>query len=75
VEIDDMGDSEAILRNKLHLGETAQRLARRGIVPREDGWNGWLGRYQKALKEAAMMLEQQRLAKEVERHKRRDLGR
>jgi hypothetical protein len=42
IEIDDMGDSEAILRNKRHLRETAQRLIRRGIVPHEDGWNGWL---------------------------------
>jgi type IV secretory pathway VirD2 relaxase/predicted DNA-binding transcriptional regulator len=75
LEIDDVGDSEAILRNERHLRDTVQRLIRRGIVPREDGWNGWLGRYQKALKEAAMTLEQQRLAKEVERHKRRDLGR
>jgi hypothetical protein len=73
LEIDDMGDSEAILRNKRHLGDQAQRLIQRGIVPQEDGWNGWLGRYQKALSAAA--LESQRLAKESERDKKRDLGR
>ena len=73
LEIDDMGDSEAILRNKRHLRETAQRLIRRGIVPREDGWNGWLGRYQRALSAAAATLESQRSAKAHD--KKRDLGR
>jgi type IV secretory pathway VirD2 relaxase len=75
IEIDDMGDSEAILRNKRHLGETAQRLIRRGIVPHEDGWNGWLGRYQKALCDAATTPEGQRPTKKRERAKNRDLGR
>jgi type IV secretory pathway VirD2 relaxase len=73
LEIDDMGDSEAILRNKRHLRETAERLLRRGIVPQEEGWNGWLGRYQKALRTAAATLESQRSAKE--RDKKRGLGR
>ena len=57
LKIDELGDSESILRNKGYLRETAQRLIRRGIVPQEDGWNGWLGRYQKALCEAAMTLD------------------
>jgi len=75
IEIDDMGDSEAILRNKPHLRDTAQRLIRRGIVPHEDGWNGWLGRYQKALSDAATTHESQLPAKKRERAKKRDLGR
>jgi type IV secretory pathway VirD2 relaxase len=75
IEIDDMGDSEAILRNKRHLRETAQRLMRRGIVPQEDGWNGWLGRYQKALSDAVTTPESQRPAKKRDRAKNRDLGR
>jgi hypothetical protein len=62
LEIDDMGDSEAILRNKHHLRETAERLIRRRIILQEGGWNGWLGRYQKALR-AAATLESQRSAK------------
>jgi hypothetical protein len=70
-----MGDSEAILRNKRHLSETAQRLIRRGIVPHEDGWNGWLGRYQKALSDVATTPESQRPTKKRERAKKRDLGR
>ena len=75
LEIDELGDSESILRNKGYLRETAQRLIRRGIVPQEDGWNGWLGRYQKALGEAATALEGERPAKETERARRRDRGR
>ena len=74
LEIDDLGDSESILRNKRHLRETAQHLMRKRVVPQDDGWNGWLGRYQKALKEAATTLERQRLVKEAERNKKRDRG-
>jgi hypothetical protein len=73
LEIDDMGDSEAILRNKGHLRETAHRLIRRGIVPTEDGWKGWLGRYQRALSAVVTTLESQRSAKEHD--KKKDLGR
>ena len=75
VEIDEFGDAESILRNKLHLRETAQRLIRSGIVPQDDGWNGWLGRYQKALAEIAARLERQRTTKEAQRKKKRDFGR
>jgi len=59
MEVDELGESESILRNKRYLRETAQRLVRRGIIPQEDGWNGWLGRYQKALCDAATTLDHQ----------------
>ncbi len=75
LEIDELGDSESILRNKRYLRETVQRLIRRGIVPQEDGWNGWLGRYQKALGEAATTLDGQRRTNEAERDRSRDQGR
>jgi type IV secretory pathway VirD2 relaxase len=75
LEIDDLGDSESTLRNKRHLREIAQRLFRNGILPRDDGWNGWLGRYQRALEDTAITLERQRLVKEAERNKNRDRGR
>ena len=74
VEIKDMGDSEAILSNKAHLRETAREMIRRGVYPQDGGWNGWLGRYQKALVDAAFALEQEK-AKERERRRSRDLGR
>jgi hypothetical protein len=49
-------------------------MIRRAVFPKDDGWNGWLGRYQKALVDAAFALEQQQ-AKERERRKSRDFGR
>jgi len=75
LNFDELGDAESILRNRRYLKETVRRLMRRGIVPREDGWNGWLGRYQKALCDAAVSLERQRLAKNPERERSRDHGR
>ena len=77
LEIDDFGDSESILGNKRHLRDTAQRLIRRGFVPKDDGWNGWLGRYQRALQGAGITLEGPRLTRDGERTKKaeRDRGR
>jgi hypothetical protein len=75
LEIHELGDSESILRNKRYLRETAQRLTRRGIIPQEDGWNGWLGRYQKALREAAMTLDGQHRPNEETLDRSRDRGR
>jgi len=75
LEIEEFGDAESILRNKRHLRETAQRLILRGVNAQDDGWDGWLGRYQKALEETASALELQRSTREAERKKRRDLGR
>jgi len=75
LKIDELGDSESILRNKGYLRETAQRLIRRGIVPQEDGWNGWLGRYQKEVSDVAATLDGERPVKETGRVKRQDRGR
>ena len=52
-----------------------QRLIRRGIIPQDDGWSGWLGRYQKALRDAVTILETPSVTKQSERDKNRDLGR
>ena len=54
VRIVELGDCESLLSNKVHLRETARQLGRQGITPQDDGWSGWLGRYQKALREAAI---------------------
>ena len=75
LKIDELGDSESILRNKGYLRETAQRMIRRGIVPQEDGWNGWLGRYQRAVCEAGTTVDGQRPFKETERKRSQDHGR
>jgi hypothetical protein len=53
LDIEDSGDAERVLGNKRHLGEKAKTFAAHGIAPPEDGWGGWLGRYQTAVKRAA----------------------
>jgi len=75
LEIDDMGDSEAMLGNNRKLRELGQRLIRRGIMLEDDGWSGWLGRYQKALRDAVTILETPSVTKRPERDKNRDRGR
>lgn len=57
LHIEDLGDAESILNNRRHLDATVKALIKRGILPAEDGWGGWLGRYQTALHRAAMELE------------------
>jgi type IV secretory pathway VirD2 relaxase len=52
VEIEELGDADSILENRGYLRETVQRLLRKGIAPREEGWSGWLGRYQRAITQA-----------------------
>jgi len=74
VEIQDMGDAEAVLRNKSHFREATSEMIRGGVMPKDDGWSGWLGRYQKAVVDAAFAHEE-RQAKERERRRSRGLGR
>ncbi len=57
LEIEDFGDSEALLKNRVYFQNQARELLKRGILPAEDGWGGWLGQYQGALKQAATELE------------------
>jgi hypothetical protein len=53
LEITDLGTADRILRDRHYLEDRAQALLRRGITPRNEGWGGWLGRYQTALAQAA----------------------
>jgi type IV secretory pathway VirD2 relaxase len=55
--IDDLGDCEKVLRNQHYFQDAARWLISRGIVPTEDGWTGWLGRYQAELVNAAAELQ------------------
>jgi len=66
IEAEDLGDAESVLGNKRHLRETARQLVKRGIIPEEDGWGGWLGRYQAALRKVAVELERSE-KREIER--------
>jgi type IV secretory pathway VirD2 relaxase len=58
--IDDWGDANAVLKNKAFLSDAAQRLIKRGVIPTEEGWGGWLGAYQRAIHQAAMSREADR---------------
>jgi len=49
LDVSDLGDAERLLKNTNHLSETARGLLKRGIMPTEEGWGGWLGKYQGAL--------------------------
>jgi type IV secretory pathway VirD2 relaxase len=49
LEIRDQGDAEGVLNNARHLSEAVSELRKSGVIPTEDGWGGWLGRYQAAL--------------------------
>jgi len=49
IEIEDFGYAEAILTNRGLLREKLEVLRRQGAHPTDDGWGGWLGRYQRAL--------------------------
>ena len=64
LEIEDYGDAERALKNRHHLRETAKIFLARGIVPSDDGWGGWLGRYQAAVKKTATELTEL----QVDRH-------
>ena len=61
LEIDERGDANAILKNKAFLSNAAQGLIKRGVIQREEGWGGWLGAYQRAVRQAAMAREAERL--------------
>jgi hypothetical protein len=67
LQVDDLGDAEKILRNRRYLEATVRPLVKRGIVPTEDGWGGWLGRYQAALVQAAVS------ERDAKRERRREL--
>jgi type IV secretory pathway VirD2 relaxase len=58
LEIQDFGNAEFLLQNGNYFGNKAQQLLRNGIVPVEEGWGGWLGQYQKALRDAATKIQE-----------------
>jgi hypothetical protein len=63
LEIDNRGDANALLKNKAFLSDAAQRLIKRGVIPTEEGWGGWLGAYQRAVHQAT--------ARDTERFRRK----
>jgi len=74
VEAEDLGNAEAVLRNRSYLHETARQLVKRGTIPDESGWGGWLGRYQGALRKVALEIEEDQ-RREAERARNHDKSR
>ena len=54
LKIDDFGDADAVLKNRSLMSEAVQAYIARGITPGEEGWGGWLGRYQAAVRANAL---------------------
>ena len=78
LDVTDLGDAEMLLNNPRHLGEAARQLQKRGIMPTEDGWGGWLGRYQSALCKTTQEIEErneQDWVRKQERRRDRSRGR
>lgn len=75
LEIDELGDAEALLRSKRYLKEIAQSLVKRGIILEEDGWGGWLGRYQAAVRKATLEEAMDRQERDGRVRRKTDLNR
>jgi type IV secretory pathway VirD2 relaxase len=57
LEIEDLGNSESLLKSQNHFESKARELLRQGVAPVEQGWGGWLGQYHSALMQAAMEIQ------------------
>lgn len=53
LEVEDLGNSESLLKNRNHFRAKAQELLKQGLLPVEQGWGGWLGKYHAAVTQAA----------------------
>jgi len=74
LEVSDLGDAEGLLTDSHYMSEVARRTLERGIIPTEDGWGGWLGRYQTGLRDAVREIVE-RQVRERTRSRDRSLGR
>jgi hypothetical protein len=77
LDIRDYGDADQVLNNRRFLGETVRALLKRGVAPSQDGWGGWLGKYQTALAVVASDIQDRELraANSVDRRRDRSRGR
>ncbi len=75
LDLEDLGNAERLLSNPHYLTHAARKLLNRGIMPADDGWGGWLGRYQGALAKAATEITQwseETLNRKHERQRQRE---
>ena len=49
LQMDDLGDANALLQNSMHFQKEANLLLRRGVQEVQPAWGGWLGQYQTKL--------------------------
>lgn len=76
MDIEDLGDAEKLLNNKHYFNQAARERLKRGSLAAEDGWGGWLGRYQTALAKAEMEIQQRHESKQQPMYqRRRQMGR
>jgi hypothetical protein len=75
VQVQDLGDSDKVLKNRALLGENARAHMKRGIMPTENGWGGWIGRYQAALTTTAHEIQDTEHARTRRERRRRELSR
>jgi type IV secretory pathway VirD2 relaxase len=73
LDVEDLGNSGSLLKNRRYFAGKAQELLKGGILPEEQGWGGWLGQYQRALKGAAIEIE--RPAPRQQKRRERSIGR
>ena len=48
-----------MLRDHRLLADRARQLLKRNVIPTEDAWGGWLGRYQDEVRKSALELARQ----------------
>ena len=72
IGVEDLGDSEKLLQNSRHFAEAARRFVRDERAPTDDGWDGWLGRFQTALCRAFLEMDEWNRHDRVPIPKRRD---
>jgi hypothetical protein len=74
MDVIDLGDAERLLTNPFQFHDLARDCIKRGVAPAEEGWGGWLGRYQAALCRTVREVVEQR-ARQATRARQRDRDR
>lgn len=54
LRIEEFGNADLALKSQALVERAAQSALTRGIIPTEEGWGGWLGRYQAAVRRSAL---------------------
>jgi hypothetical protein len=74
-DVQDLGDANAMLSNRHHFRNEARELIKHGLIPSDEGWGGWMGRYQKIMRHEAVDLKRRQQAGQERDRRRRDFER